>query len=294
MAAQALADRRSIVSRRPRPRIPLLRYLLLCVLALVWAVPVFWMFLTSVKPEAQIISVPPRWLPDHISDFTLQHYIDVLFFPRGVDLIRSFTNSLFVAAIGTLLVVVVDVLAGYAFARLRFPGRDLLFALVVASLIVPGEILLIPNYITVWRLGWLNTYNALIFPPLAGGFGVFLMRQFLLGIPRELEDAAQIDGCSRFHILWAIVIPLARGAIATLAIFTFLFFWNEFTWPYIVINEASKMTLPIALIQFKGDYWSNYGQLMAGTTVSALPAIFIFLMAQRMIIRSITLTGVKG
>ncbi len=294
MAAQAIAEGRSIVYRRPRRRIPYLRYVLLCVLALIWAVPVFWMFFTSVKPEAQIITVPPHWLPDHLSDFTLQHYLDVLFFPRGINLIQAFTNSVFVAAIGTLLVVVVDVLAGYAFARLRFPGRDLLFALVVASLIVPGEILLIPNYITVWRLGWLNTYNALIFPPLAGGFGVFLMRQFLLGIPHEIEDAAQIDGCSRFQILWSIVIPLARGAIATLAIFTFLFFWNEFTWPYIVINEASKMTLPVALIQFKADYWSNYGQLMAGTTVSALPAIFIFLMAQRMIIRSITLTGVKG
>jgi multiple sugar transport system permease protein len=294
MAAQAISERPSIASRRRRSRVPLLRYLLLCVLSLVWAVPVFWMFVTSVKPESQIISVPPRWLPDHLSDFTLQHYVDVLFFPRGIDLIQSFTNSLFVAAIGTLLVVIVDVLAGYAFARLSFPGRDLLFALVVASLIVPGEILLIPNYITVWRLGWLNTYNALIFPPLAGGFGVFLMRQFLLGIPHEIEDAAQIDGCSRLQILWWVVIPLARGAIATLAIFTFLFFWNEFTWPYIVINEASRMTMPVALIQFRADYWSNYGQLMAGTTVSALPAIIIFLAAQRMIIRSITLTGVKG
>jgi multiple sugar transport system permease protein len=294
MAAQAISERPSIASRRRRSRVPLLRYLLLCVLSLVWAVPVFWMFVTSVKPESQIISVPPRWLPDHLSDFTLQHYVDVLFFPRGIDLIQSFTNSMFVAAIGTLLVVIVDVLAGYAFARLSFPGRDLLFALVVASLIVPGEILLIPNYITVWRLGWLNTYNALIFPPLAGGFGVFLMRQFLLGIPHEIEDAAQIDGCSRLQILWWVVIPLARGAIATLAIFTFLFFWNEFTWPYIVINEASRMTMPVALIQFRADYWSNYGQLMAGTTVSALPAIIIFLAAQRMIIRSITLTGVKG
>jgi multiple sugar transport system permease protein len=294
MAAQALANRRSIASRRRVRRIPFLRYLLLVVLSVVWAVPVAWMIFTSVKPEAQIISVPPRWFPNQLSDFTLQHYIDVLFFPRGINLVQSFTNSIFVAVIGTLLVVIVDVLAGYAFARLRFPGRDLLFALVVASLIVPGEILLIPNYITVWRLGWLNSYNALIFPPLAGGFGVFLMRQFLLSIPPEIEDAALIDGCNRFQILWSIVIPLARGAIATLAIFTYLFFWNEFTWPYIVINEASKMTMPVALIQFRADYWSNYGQLMAGTTVSALPAIIIFLAAQRMIIRSITLTGVKG
>jgi multiple sugar transport system permease protein len=294
MAAQAIADRRAIGSRRRRRRIPLVRYVLLYVLSLLWAAPVAWMVFTSVKPEAQIIRVPPRWLPDQLSDFTLQHYIDVLFFPRGIELFQSFTNSIFVAAIGTLLVVIVDVLAGYAFARLQFPGRNLLFALVVASLIVPGEILLIPNYITVWKLGWLNTYNALIFPPLAGGFGVFLMRQFLLSIPHEIEDAAQIDGCNRLQILWLIVIPLARGAIATLAIFTFLFFWNEFTWPYIVINEASKMTMPVALIQFRADYWSNYGQLMAGATVSALPAIAIFLAAQRMIIRSITLTGVKG
>ena len=294
MAAQAIADRRPIGSRRRRGRIPVVRYLLLCVLSLLWAAPVAWMVLTSVKPEAQIIRVPPRWLPDQLSDFTIQHYIDVLFFPRGINLIQSFMNSMFIAAIGTLLVVIVDVLAGYAFARLNFPGRNLLFALVVASLIVPGEILLIPNYITVWRLGWLNSYYALIFPPLAGGFGVFLMRQFLLSIPHEIEDAAQIDGCNRFQILYMIVIPLARGAIATLAIFTFLFFWNEFTWPYIVINEATKMTMPVALIQFRADYWSNYGQLMAGCTVSALPAIAIFLTAQRMIIRSITLTGVKG
>jgi multiple sugar transport system permease protein len=294
MAAQAIADRPAIGSRRRRRRIPLVRYVLLYVLSLLWAAPVAWMVFTSVKPEAQIIRVPPRWFPDQLSDFTLQHYIDVLFFPRGIELFQSFTNSIFVAAIGTLLVVIVDVLAGYAFARLQFPGRNLLFALVVASLIVPGEILLIPNYITVWKLGWLNTYNALIFPPLAGGFGVFLMRQFLLSIPHEIEDAAQIDGCNRLQILWLIVIPLARGAIATLAIFTFLFFWNEFTWPYIVINEASKMTMPVALIQFRADYWSNYGQLMAGATVSALPAIAIFLAAQRMIIRSITLTGVKG
>jgi len=154
--------------------------------------------------------------------------------------------------------------------------------------------LLIPNYVTVWRFGWLNTYNALILPALAGGFGVFLMRQFLLGIPRELEEAAQIDGAGSFKIFTTVVLPLARGAIATLAIFTFLNFWNEFTWPYLVINDASRMTLPIALIQFKGDYFSNYGELMAGAAISALPAIIVFLMAQRLIIRSITLTGIKG
>ncbi|MFO7170109.1 MAG: carbohydrate ABC transporter permease [Chloroflexota bacterium] len=286
--AQALSFRRQVV------RFPKLRFAALAVLSLLWAVPVLWMLATSVKPEAQIITLPPRWLPDRITDFTLENYYNVLFFPRGIDLIVAFTNSLLVASIGTLLVVIVDVLAGYALARLRFPGRSTIFALVIASLIVPSEILLIPNYITVWRFGWLNSFNALIFPALAGSFGVFLMRQFMLGIPRELEDAAQIDGCGSLRILWLIVLPLSRGAVATLAIFTFLGFWNEFTWPYLVINEASSMTMPVALIQFKGDYWSNYGQLMAGATISALPAIVVFLLAQRMIIRSITLTGIKG
>jgi multiple sugar transport system permease protein len=282
------------LSRRRLNRFPLLRFVVLIILALIWAVPVLWMIATSLKPEAQTITVPPRWLPEQLSDLTFDNYRSVLFFGRGVDLLKSFGNSIYVALIGTLLVVIVDVLAGYAFARLRFPGRNLLFALTVASLIVPGEILLIPNYVTVWRLGWLNTYNALIFPALAGGFGVFLMRQFMLGIPRELEEAAQIDGAGNFRIFTTIVIPLARGAIATLAIFTFLNFWNEFTWPYLTINDASRMTLPVALIQFKGDYFSNYGQLMAGAAVSALPAIAVFLAAQRLIIQSITLTGIKG
>ena len=287
MAAQALLSRRVA-------RFPWVRFVTLAILALIWATPVLWMLVTSLKPESQVITVPPRWFPERLSDFTLDNYRFVLFFPRGVDLVQSFLNSLLVAAAGTILVVIVDVLAAYAFARLRFPGRNVLFALVVASLIVPVEILLIPNYITVWRFKWLNSYNALIFPALAGGFGVFLLRQFMLGVPRELEDAAAIDGCGSFRILTWIVLPLSRGAIATLAIFTFLGFWNEFTWPYLVINEASKMTLPVALIQFKGDYWSEYGQLMAGAMISALPAIAVFLAAQRMIIQSITLTGIKG
>src|SRR5437764_3850134 len=273
---------------------PLPRFVLALVLAIIWAAPVLWMLLTSLKPESQVITLPPRWLPDRLSDFTLANYANVLLVPRGVDLVRSFLNSLFVAVVGTSLVVVVDTLAAYALSRMHFPGRDVLFGLVVASLIVPPEILLIPNYVTVWRLDWLNSLTALIVPPLAGGFGVFLLRQFFLGIPSELEDAAKIDGCGRLRILWNIVVPVSGGAIATLAIFTFLFFWNEFTWPYIVINNAEAMTLPIALIQFKGDYFSEYGQLMAGAAVSAVPTIVIFLMAQRMIIRSITMTGLKG
>jgi len=280
--------------RRRGMRFPWPRFIALVVLGVVWAAPVVWMFLTSLKPEKQIIRMPPHWLPDNITDFTLENYRLVLFFPRGVDLMASFMNSLMVALVGTILVVIVDVLAGYALARLKFPGRNVIFGMVVASMIVPGEIMLIPNYITVWRFGWLNQFTALVLPAIAGGFGVFLLRQFMLGIPRELEEAAQLDGCNSFRILISVILPTARGAVATLGIFTFLGFWNDFTWPYLVINEATKMTLPVALIQFKGDYFSNYGQLMAGAAVSALPAIIVFLLAQRMIIQSITLTGIKG
>jgi multiple sugar transport system permease protein len=277
--------------RRPKW---LLRFFVALVLAVIWALPIAWMLVTSFKPESQIVTIPIRWFPEHLSDFTFQNYINVLVIPRGVDLIRSFLNSLTVALIGTTLVVVVDTLAAYAFARLRFPGRDILFYAVIASLIVPPEILLIPNYITVWRLDWLNTLLPLIIPPVGSAFGVFLLRQFFLSIPSELEDAARIDGCGRLRILWAIVVPLSGGAIATLAIFTFLYYWNDFTWPYITINAADVMTLPIALIQFRGDYFSEYGQLMAGTVLTALPTIVVFLLAQRLIIRSITLTGLKG
>jgi len=279
-------------SRRTLDLLP--RFVLALILAVIWALPIAWMLVTSIKPENQIVTIPIRWLPERLSDFTFQNYINVLAIPRGVDLIKSFLNSLTVALVGTFLVIVVDTLAAYALARLRFPGRDILFYAIVASLIVPPEILLIPNYITVWRLDWLNTLIPLIVPPVGSGFGVFLLRQFFLSIPTELEDAARIDGCGRFRILWSIVVPLSGGAIATLGIFTFLFYWNDFTWPYITINTADVMTLPIALIQFRGDYFSEYGQLMAGTVITALPTIIVFLIAQKLIIRSITLTGLKG
>jgi multiple sugar transport system permease protein len=285
-----------VLAWRPsRDRLDILpRFVTALFLAILWALPIAWMLVTSLKPESQIVTIPIRWFPERLSDFTVQNYINVLAIPRGVDLIRSFLNSLMVATIGTASVVVVDTLAAYALARLRFPGRDILFYAIVASLIVPPEILLIPNYITVWRLDWLNTLVPLIVPSVGSGFGVFLLRQFFLSIPSELEDAARIDGCGRLRILWSIVVPLSGGAIATLAIFTFLYYWNDFTWPYIVINAGDVMTLPIALIQFRGDYFSEYGQLMAGTVITALPTIVVFLIAQRMIIRSITLTGLKG
>ncbi len=303
MAGTALDHQTSAMSRavivpqaRTR-RVPIsvvIRFGILILASIIWIVPIAWMLMTSLKPETQIITYPPKWFPDDLSDLTLANYDSVLFTPRAIDLLQSFRISLMIATIGTILTVTVDVLAGYVFARMRFPLRGPLFALVVASLIVPSEILLIPNYITIWKIGWLNDYKALIIPPVAGAFGVFLMRQFMLGIPGELEDAARLDGAGRLRILWTVILPLSRGPIAALAIFTYLGYWNEFTWPYIIMNQADKMPLPVALLQFRSDYFSEYGLLMAGATISAAPAVIVFLVAQRAIIRSITLTGVKG
>src|SRR5262245_39647605 len=194
MSTTTAPSARPIIPRKVLNTLP--RFTLALVLAALWAIPVLWMILTSLKPESQIVTMPPRILPDN---FTFENYVKVLTIPRGVDLIRSFLNSLIVAGVGTALVLAVDILAAYPLARMKFPGRDALFFLIVASLIVPHEILLIPNYITVWRLDWLNSLLALIVPPVASGFGVFLLRQFFLSIPGELEDAARIDGCSRLR-----------------------------------------------------------------------------------------------
>lgn len=250
--------------------------------------PFVWMLLGAFKTNADFIRTTPTLLPER---WTLDNFSQ-LFSKR--DFFRYFLNSAGIAVVVTAANVLFCSMAGYALAKLKFAGHRPLMGLTLATLMVPGSVTLVPLFVLMSKLGLVNTYAAVTVPFFAGAFGVFLMRQFMLGIPRELEDAAQIDGCGSLRILWLIVLPLSRGAVATLAIFTFLGFWNEFTWPYLVINEASSMTMPVALIQFKGDYWSNYGQLMAGATISALPAIVVFLLAQRMIIRSITLTGIKG
>jgi multiple sugar transport system permease protein len=270
------------------------RFAVLAVLSLIWLVPMLWLVATSLKPEPQILQLPPRWLPNHMSDLTLAHYRNVLFTPRRLSIGRAFVNTLQLCLIIPTLGIAVNTLAAYAFGRLRFVGRDVLFLGIVLSMIIPGEILLVPNFVTVWRFGWLNTYHAIIWPSLAGAYGVFMLRQFLLGIPSELEEAARIDGCSRFGIFWRIILPLIRGAILVQLFFSFLGTWNSFTWPFIVLNDLSKMPLPVALEQLQGTYWSEYGLLTSSAAIAALPPSLLFIAFQRMIIRSITLTGLKA
>ncbi len=269
----------------------ILYYVLLSVFSLFWLFPILWAISTSFKPEMDTIAIPPRLIP---KEFTLDNYYEVIFKLRKVNLVRSFFNSLFVASVFTALVLTIDSLAAYAFARLEFKGRDLLFFLVIAALIVPGEITLIPVYLIFHRLGLLNTYYAVIIPGLGGVFGVFLLRQFFLTVPRELEDAARIDGCSKFKIFYKIVLPLAKPAIATLGIMTFLGSWNSFLWPYIVLDSVDMQTLPIALLKFLNRYGIYYGITMAGATLATIPPLIFFWIAQGKIVEGIHMTGLKG
>jgi len=269
-----------------------LLFLFILLLAILWAAPLLYMLSTSLKPESQTISWPVRWIP---AEPTLENYRAIMAATSDQSpLLRWMWNSFLTASLHTALVLLVSSLAAYAYARMQFRGRDALFAILMGTLMVPPVMNFVPNYIIVDRLGWLDTYAALIFPGLGGVFGVFLLRQFFLGIPRDLEDAARIDGAGPLRIYWTIVLPLAKPALVTLAIFTFMGHWNDFLWPLIVMNDPEMLTLPPGLALFQGKYITFYGKLMAGAMISALPVLIVFLFAQRFFIKGISLTGMKG
>jgi multiple sugar transport system permease protein len=282
-----------IVVRRAPVRVSagaVLAVLGLAALAAVWLLPLVWIALTSLKPAAEIIRLPIRWLP---VDPTTHNFAVALTTNRTAPISRAFLNSTIVAVSETLLTLALDAMAGYALARLEFPGRRLVFGVVVASIMVPFQVTLVPLYLMFQQAGWLNTYQALVLPGLSRAFGVFLMRQFFLTLPRDLSDAARIDGASPLAIFTRIALPLVRPALAALGIFTFLRSWNEFTWPLIAISRNDMMTLPVALSRLLGSFFVEYGIVMAGATVAALPLIVVFFLAQRQIIQGVALTGMK-
>ena len=270
--------------------VPALLLLLLLALAALWLIPLVWIALTSLKPEPEIIRLPIRWLPVHP---TAENFGTALTTSRTANIGRAFFNSTVVATGETLFTLAIDAMAGYALARLRFRGRAVVFGIIVASLMVPLQITLVPLYLMFEGVGWLNSYHALILPGLSRAFGVFLMRQFFLALPRDLQDAAKIDGAGPFMTFTRVALPLVKPALAALGIFTFLRSWNEFTWPLIAISSNTMMTLPVALARLLGSYRVEYGIVMAGATVSALPLIIVFFLAQRQIIQGVALTGMK-
>lgn len=258
--------------------------LLLGVCAVVMLLPIFWMLVTSLKPATELYQDPPQILP---STLRPANYID-LFQQPGVPLVRWFWNSVFLAIVSTFLVVSISSLTAFAFARLEFPFRDQLFFLIVAAMVVPGQVTLVPVYIILQKLRWIDTYYALIIPGLAGPFGVFLLRQFFLNVPSEIEEAARIDGCGNLRIFFQIILPLARPALITLAIFTALGSWNGFFWPLIVTNSLNMRTLPIGLAILNGQWWSEQHLLMAAGFTCGFPIFILYLIFENQIEKGVT------
>lgn len=254
----------------------------------VMAGPFVWMVLSSFKTQAEIAALAPTLLPENP---TTQNYIDLF---EQLDFLRYFWNSTMIAVIVTVANIVFTAAAGYALAKIEFRGRGVVFGIVLATLMVPSSVTLVPLYILMAKLGLLNTFAGVILPLAAGPFGVFLMRQFMQQIPGELIEAAQIDGASHLRIFVQVAMPLSVAPAAVLGIFTFLGTWNAFLWPLIVLTDQDKYTLPIALaLAAIGENSTNYGLLMAGSVTIILPVIVVFLFFQRRFIESIAMTGIK-
>jgi multiple sugar transport system permease protein len=264
-------------------------------LAILWLLPAVWVLVTSLKPTPDIVRLPPEWIP---WPATLAHYDEVLLSSsRTARIGRAFVNSAIVSLGTVAIVVLTAAMAAYPLARMRFPGRDWIFALLIGSLMIPNAVVLVPQYVLTQRLGWLSTYQGLIVPEAATtfAFGVFLLRQFFLSMPGELEDAARIDGAGPWDVFLRIVLPLSRPVLGALAIFAFRSAWNDFLWPLIAVNKPEMFPLPVALALLRGTYASeSYGPIMAGATLSALPLLVVFLVANRRIVEGVRLGGLKG
>ncbi|MFJ8898548.1 carbohydrate ABC transporter permease [Streptomyces sp. NPDC102370] len=275
---------------RSRVRTPLL-YVVASLGLLVTAAPFLWMALSAFKTRRDLTASPPVWLP---SEWTLSNFTALL---DQLDMPRYFLNSLVVAILVTLCNLLFCSMLGYALAKLEFTGRSKVFGVVLAALMVPGNLLILPLYVLMTKFGLIDTYAGLVLPFAAGAFGVFLMRQFMQSIPDELLEAARIDGAGEWYIFWRIVMPLVKPALATLTIFTFLGSWNNFVWPLIATNDPDKYTLPVALATFANDpnrtVGGGNGMLMAGSLLVVLPVLLVFVVLQRHFTQGIATAGLK-
>jgi multiple sugar transport system permease protein len=255
--------------------------------------PIVWMISSSLTPNSAVLEYPPQWLP---AEPTLENYVEVFTTSRTADLGGALFNSALVAIATVILTLLVDSLAAYPLARMEFRGKRGLFLLVLIGLMVPTEVTFVTLFLMFHSFGWLGTYQALILPAAASPFGVFLLRQFFMAIPRDLEDAARIDGCSRLRILFTIILPLSKPGLATLAIFTFLLSWNNFLWPLIVMTDPEKMTVPVILAYYVASFKESmeWGTLMAAAVVASVPPVLMFLLFQRQFVRGVATTGLKG
>ena len=262
------------------------------VAALLFLAPVAMIYIESLKPDAEIVKFESV-LPKDPARGYRENFHYVLSTPEEIPIFRWLANSVLISSSVTLLVLTVDSLAAYALARLRLPGGRFVFAAVIATMMVPGQILLVPVYLILNRFGWIDTPLALIVPAGAGAFGVFLLHQFFKAIPRELEEAAQLDGCGRLRIWWHVMLPLSRPALATLAIFTFVGSWNDFLNPLVFLDSVEKFTLPVGVALFQSSYANEYGLTLAASVICTTPIILIFLIFSRQIVRGMAVSGLK-
>ena len=264
-----------------------LQYALLLAGAVVMLLPFAWMLSTSLKTSEATFMLPPQWIPENPS---LDSYKQVF---ETVPMARFFMNSVFIALVTAFFQVLICAMAGYAFARIDFPGREVLFYIYLATLMVPQQVTMTPLFILMTKLGWANTYKALILPGIFSAFGTFLMRQFFQGIPRSIEEAAFIDGAGYVTIFFRIIIHLAKPVIATLWIFAFMASWNNFLWPLIITSDTAHMTLPLGLATLQGRWTTDWNVLMAGTLISIIPMLLVYVFTQKYIIKGLTHTGLK-
>ncbi len=250
--------------------------------------PFLWMLSTSLKEPKEIFTYPPIWIPSRIA---WENYLEtVSIMPFG----RFYLNSFVVAVSVTGLQLFTSSLAAFAFARLRFRGRELLFLLYLATLMIPFQVTMIPNFILIRYLGWYDSYQALILPPAFSAFSTFLLRQYFRTIPMDLDEAARVDGASSLRIWWQLIMPLSTPGLAALAIFTFLGSWNDFLWPLIVTNSLEMRTLPVGLSAFQSQYSVQWHLLMAGSVIALLPVLVVYVLGQRWFVEGITLSGLGG
>lgn len=265
-----------------------LGYAVLTLAALIALLPFAWMLSTSLKHPEEVFVFPPQWLPKH---FVWSNYRTLW---RQLPIGHWILNSAYVTVVAVGGRVVLSSLSAYAFARLRFPGRDYLFFGFLTALMIPWEVTLIPGFVLMKELGWVDTHFALIVPKMGDVFSIFLLRQFFLSLPRELEDAARIDGAGYLRIYWSIILPLSRSALAVVAALGFMNVWNDFLWPLVVLNTPAKFTLPVGLQLLSSAHTTDWNVLMAGDVISLLPVVVVYLCAQKYFVQGITTTGLKG
>lgn len=274
---------------RHRARLPFSAWhLVLLPVALLFLLPFVQMVLAAFSPAKDLVTFPPPFIPSRL---TLEGFAELF---ERTDIVRWFANSVVVSVVAISANLVLCSLAGYGFARMRFLGRGAGFLAVMATIMIPMQLLMIPTYILFSKIGLLDTLGAAIVPWLATAFGIFLMRQFFLALPKELEEAGQIDGCNRLQVFFRIVLPLAKPALATLAIFTLLGAWNDLVWPLIAINDSDVYTLQLGIATFRGSRSTDWSLLMAGNVVATFPLVIFFLFAQRQFISTMTFSGLKG